>query len=101
MTTIISSQRYRNEEIVAEKISAFEAAAPAEIVLIAWAVNLDEYDCAILSDGHHALEAARQLNIPVRFEITNHPEHIDGIDLLEQAWIDSDWYDIETGSLYF
>lgn len=99
MTTIISSQRYTDSQIVTAKIAEIEAEQPAEIVLTAW--NVNAYDCAILSDGHHTLEAARLCNIPVRFEIVSHPEGIDGDNLLEQAWMDSDWYDVETGALYF
>ena len=98
MTTIISSQRYLSN-IVNEKIIKLKADKPAEVVLGAWDVK--DYDCAVLYDGHHTLEAARQLGIPVRFEVVDHPEGISGDNLLEQAWMDSDWYEVETGRLYF
>ena len=99
MTTIISSQRFIDNDILNQKIEKLEAARPAEIVLRAWDVK--ERDCAVLFNGHHTLEAARQLEIPVRFEVIDHPEHISGDTLLEQAWMDSDWYEVETGNLYF
>jgi hypothetical protein len=99
MTTIISSQRYIDNDILDEKIAQLEAERPAEIVLTAWDVKID--DLAILSDGHHTLEAARQLGIAYRFDVVDHPEHIDGENLLEQAWMDSDWYDVETGKFAF
>jgi hypothetical protein len=41
------------------------------------------------------------LEIPVRFEVIDHPENIEGDNLLEQAWMDSDWYEVETGQLFF
>lgn len=99
MTTIISSQRYIDNDILNEKIEKLEGERPAEIVLQAWDVK--EHDCAVLFNGHHTLEAARQLEIPVRFEVVDHPENISGDNLLEQAWMDSDWYEVETGKLYF
>jgi hypothetical protein len=99
MTTIISSQRFIDNDILCSKIAALESDRPAEIVLQAWDVK--DHDCAVLFNGHHTLEAARQLEIPVRFEVIDHPENIEGDNLLEQAWMDSDWYEVETGQLFF
>lgn len=99
MTTIISSQRYIDNDILNQKIEMLETERPSEIVLMAWDVKA--YDCAVLFNGHHTLEAARQLEIPVRFEVIDHPESIEGDDLLEQNWMDSDWYEVETGKLFF
>lgn len=96
---IISSQKYIDNEILNEKIAAFESSSPAEIVLETWLVGID--DLEILFDGHHTLEAARQLDIAVRFVPVAHPEGLSGEDLLEQAWLDSEWYDIETGRNVF
>lgn len=96
---IISSQKYISNEILNEKIESLEADQPTEIVLGTWIVGID--DLEILFDGHHTLEAARQLDIPVRFVAIAHPEGLTGENLLEQAWLDSDWYDIETGQPAF
>lgn len=96
---IISSQKYISNEILNEKIETLEASRPTEIVLETWAVGIE--DMEILFDGHHTLEAARQLDIPVRFVATKHPEGLTGENLLEQAWLDSDWHDVETGKLAF
>lgn len=93
--TIISSQRYIDSDIVDSKLAALEADRPAEVVLPVWPVGMD--DLYVLSNGHHTLTAARALGIPVRFSVESHPERLTGQDLLEQAWIDADWYDIETG----
>jgi hypothetical protein len=98
MTTIISSQRYIDNNILNAKIAQIEAEQPAEITLTAWDVD-GEY--AVLSDGHHTYEAATQCDIPVRFDIVTHPEGLSGDNLLEQAWMDSDWYIVETGRLAF
>ena len=56
MTTIISSQRYLDSNVVSDKITEIEQSGITEIVLKAWDVKA--YDCAILSDGHHTYEAA-------------------------------------------
>jgi len=99
MTTIISSQRYLENEIVCKKLEELEASGATSITLQAWDVK--EYKCAVLFNGHHTLEAARQLEISVNFEVIDHPERLTGDDLLEQAWMDSDWYEVETGKLFF
>lgn len=99
MKTIISSQRYIDYNIVDEKIKYLQDNAITEITLYTW--DVIDYDCAILFNGHHTLQAARELNMPVKFEIINHPENIFGDNLLEQAWMDSDWYSVETGKLFF
>ncbi len=93
---IISSQRYVDFDIVDQKISELDGMT--EITLITWAVD-DAME--ILSDGHHTFEAANELGITVNFEKTTHPEGLSGNDLLEAAWMDSDWYDVETGTLAF
>lgn len=98
-TTIISSQRYIDNKILNEKIARFEADGTKEITLKVW--DLHQGDMAVLFDGHHTLEAARQLEIKVNFEIVNHPENLKGNDLLEQGWLDSEWYNVETGRLVF
>ena len=89
---IISSQKYIDYTKVDEKIEELEG--KNEVTLTAWDVD-GEY--AVLSDGHHAYQAAKELGINVKFEIVSHPEGLTGDDLLEQAWMDSDWYNVETG----
>lgn len=96
---IISSQRHIDNAILNQKIEALESKMPTEITLNTWAVGIDEME--ILFDGHHTLEAARQLEIPVKFETVDQPEGLTGENLLEQSWMDSDWYDVETGKLAF
>lgn len=95
---IISSQRYINNKILNEKIEWFELNRPGEIILPVWDVD---GDMAVLGDGHHTLEAARQVGVSVCFIVVEHPEGLYGDNLLENSWIDSDWYDITTGELVF
>ena len=94
---IISSQRYLDSKIVESKIE--ELNGVTEITLPTWDVK--DYDCAVLFNGHHTLAAANELGVSVKFVVIDHPEGLTGDNLLEQAWMDSDWYDVETGRLAF
>ena len=92
---VISSQRYLDENKVAEKVNELKARKVETLVLEVWEVGFE--DLYILGDGHHRLAAAKELGIKVKFVESKHPEGLTGEDLLEQSWIDSDWYYIETG----
>jgi hypothetical protein len=92
---VISSQRYLNENKVAEKVEELKAERVEILTLEVWEVGID--DLYILCDGHHRLAAAQELGIEVEFVADSHPDGLTGEDILEQAWIDSDWYYIETG----
>ena len=50
-----------------------------------------------VSDGHHTMEAAKRLGIPVKYEYGVDSEGLTGDALLEGRYIDSPWYDVETG----
>lgn len=99
MTTIISSQRHIDWDIVAEKRNSL--AGMTEIELPAYDVHSEDDDIAILADGHHRLVAAKELGIKVIFVVKDHPEGLRGEDLLNDQWGDSDYYDVETGKNYF
>lgn len=92
---IISSQRYLDESIVAEKVIT------GPICLPAYAVEIDGVQYAVLADGHHRRAAAIEAGVEVSYEIKSHPEYLTGEALLEAMYNDSDYYDIETGSLVF
>lgn len=94
---IISSQRFTDNDKVKEKV--IELSGKKELVLQAFEVgDLDgQVNLFVLADGHHRLEAANLLGIPVRFEITTHPEGLTGQELLNDMWMDEDYFDIETG----
>ena len=95
---IISSQRYINNEILNQKIKMMEDQRPECVFLETWETG---FDAEILFDGTHTFTAATQLGIPVKFHAIPHPEGLTGADLLEQAWMDSDWYDVETDKSAF
>lgn len=96
----ISSQRYTNEEIVAEKIAAedFE-------VFVSPAFEIEGETVRVVLDGHHSFAAAKEAGVsPVFVEYTA-TEH-DAIGLieagefesfLEAAHMGDDYYDVETG----
>jgi hypothetical protein len=60
-------------------------------------IEIDGEDYAIIADKHHTLAAARELGIPVKFVVGDHPEQLQGEDLLKGMWMDSPYYAIETG----
>ena len=94
---VISSQRYVNDEIVAEK--KIELSGRKSVALPIFEVGID--DLYILADGHHRFEAAKQLGIKVEFEVIDHAEKLSGEALLENEWMDDDYYDIQTGKIVF
>ena len=94
---LISSQKYNNQEIVDAKIAAGDFT-----VTLSASFELDGVEYAIVLDGHHRMEAARQMGVePVYHTDTKSEISVliqDGeIEAaLEAAWLDSDWYDIES-----
>lgn len=92
---IISSQHYLDMDLVEEKIEELRGADRVEIPC--WYVGeIDGEEYAVQADGHHTLAAARALGIEVRFEIGEDPEGLTGEDLLNQRYVDGDWYDVES-----
>jgi hypothetical protein len=98
--TIISSQRYLDENIVAEKIAAedFE-------VMLSPAFEIDGETYQVILDGHHSFEAAKQAGVAPSFWVADCGDH-DAIGLLETCTADdfmlavhmgSDYYNAETG----
>jgi hypothetical protein len=97
--TVISSQKYIDWSKVEEKKEALEKSNATKVTLKTWNVNID--DLQILFDGHHTRQAAIELGLEIEYEIIDHPEGLTGDNLLEQAWLDSDWYNVETEQLVF
>lgn len=94
---IISSQRYTNSEIVSEKMAELEGSKSVTLPVVE--VGFD--DLFVLIDGHHRLAAARELGIEIKFEVVVDSERRSGEDLLEQTWIDSNWYYIAMDGRFF
>jgi len=94
---MISSQRHLDQSIVDEKIEAEDYV----VTLVDLGNGMD-----LVIDGHHSLEAARQTgNEPEYVYATyNYQSEIDCLgldDFLIAYWVDSDYYDIETGHTAF
>lgn len=101
MTTIISSQRYTNDEIVAAKREAQDYT-----VTLSPAFEVEGVEYQVILDGHHSLAAAKLDGAePEYIEATK--QTADTVALIERGEIedflvatriDSDYYDIKTGS---
>lgn len=96
----ISSQRFLDDEIVAEKVrhSDFEVA-------VSPAFEIDGVSYRVVLDGHHSLAASREAGTaPVfcEYDATDNDKVAvlnrgDIETFLELAYVDSDYYDIATG----
>lgn len=89
---VITSQSYINWDIVEEKIENLSGTEYVELPV--WTTGIqddDGEDLCILADGHHTYEAAKELGIEIRFDEMDHPEGLRGEELLEAAWMDSDY----------
>ena len=100
----ISSQAYRDDEIVAEKLASEDFTVYVTPVFV---VDGEEY--RVVTDGHHSLEAAKLAGVDPVFVEQSIREN-DNIAMLENgqiemflehAYVDTDWYDIKTGYLAF
>lgn len=98
---IITSQRYIDEEIVKEKLAAedFE-------VMLSPSFEIDGEIYQVILDGHHSWHAAKAAGVEPSYWVAECCDH-DAIGLLDQGkeelfletvWMDSEYYDIETGS---
>lgn len=97
---IISSQHYIDPEIVEKKMQ--EIAGKTIVRIPCWtAGEIEGIEYAVQADGHHTLAAARELDIPVVFDVIDHPEKLTGERLLAESWNDGDWYNVETSNPYY
>ncbi len=96
---IISSQRYLDDNIVYNYIEQFTNETPKSITVPCYRVYkiVDGKELYALADGHHRHEAALTLGIPVEYDLGIHPDRIVRDNLLEQCWIDDNWYYLDTG----
>jgi hypothetical protein len=99
MATLISSQRFIDDEILAQKITDQDFEVQLSPVFV---IDGEEYQ--VVMDGHHSYHAAIEAGVePVYYEQTaSENDRInllnEDIDLFLQAcYHDDDWYDIETG----
>lgn len=97
---VISSQRYLDYGIVDAKAEEIKN----ETVIILPVINSGLKDNTgeelfILVDGHHRKEAAEELGIEVEYEEVENEHGVEGDELLEACYNDSDWYYVKNGAL--
>lgn len=94
---IVSSQHFLNLDIVAKKAEDLSSSGASEVVIPCWDIGeCDGIHMAIQADGHHALAAARELGLSVRFDVSDDPEKLTGLAALDIRYNDGDWYNVET-----
>ena len=96
--TVISSQGFINASTVEEKL--VELQNETVITLPVWDADMQDEDgnnLYVLADGHHRFEAAKELGITVEYDVVRRDDGLTGELLLEAAWMDCDWYYINTG----
>lgn len=100
MSTIISSQRYINDEIVAAKLADQDY-----VVTLSPAFAVDGIEYQVILDGHHSLAAAREAGVEPEY-VEADKRTADTVALLERGeiedflavtYIDSDYYVVATG----
>lgn len=94
---VMSSQRFLDDEIVEEKKDEIIAEGIQEItcpVTKAHLQDLEGNELYILTDKHHTLAAARELNIPVKFEEVENDftESTDGEEICAEYFMGDSWF---------
>ena len=94
---MITSQRYIDQDTVDAKINDSDY-----VVMLATIADSDGNEYDLVVDGHHSYAAAIQSgNAPVyEYSDYNYQAEVDCLgfdDFMASKWIDSEYYDIETG----
>lgn len=94
---VMSSQRFLGDEIVEEKKDEIIAKGIQEVtcpITKACVQDLAGNDMFILTDKHHTLAAARELNIPVKFEEVENDftESTDGEEICAEYFMGDSWF---------
>lgn len=92
----ISSQRYLDQETVNAKKAEIEG-LESVVVPCSYVGTINGIEYAMVVDKHHTMAAAKELGIEVVYDVKADPENLEGEDLLEARFIDSAYYDVETG----
>lgn len=92
---VISSQHFIDFEIVERKMEEMKNAKIIEVPC-RYVGFIDGTEYAMQSDKHHTLAAARELGVPFKFVISDDSEGLEGLNLLDQRYVDGDWYNVET-----
>ena len=98
---VISAQRFRDWDIIAEKIEQLEKNGVEEVVVPV--VNSFMDDMYIVVDHHHRMVAANELGIKIRFEEVEDKisyykdiEEKNGNAILEAHRMDSNYYYVDS-----
>jgi len=99
MDNAITSQRHIDQDIV-------EVKRAAEDYTVSYVtVELDGVEYAVVVDGHHSYEAARQDKAEVDWELSvesqKEADAMSAVDFLDSRWMGDDWFFIATGKLVF
>jgi hypothetical protein len=94
--TIISSQHYLNWETVEAKAEELKNANVSALSVPVVACHIDGETYGIVIDAHHRMAAAKEIGIEVCFEEVDNAYGCDGEALLEAAYMDGDYYLVET-----
>ena len=103
-TITISSQRYLDEDTVAEK-----SADRDYTVTVSPSFDLDGSEYRVVIDGHHSLAAAMDDGVEPDYIVATKQmsdnvtmlEYGDIEGFLDSAYMDSDWYIVDNGQLAF
>lgn len=96
---IISSQKYLNDEIVAEKKAALIESGVTSVCIPCHTVGeIEGIEYIAICDGHHTRAAAIELGLSIEYSVSADSEGLTGDAYLSARWNDSAWYDMETGS---
>lgn len=97
--TYISSQHYLNPDIVDAKIAQLLEASSTEVVIpFLYAGEINGVEYAVQSDGHHTLQAAKELGIAIKYEVSDDPENLTGEALLGARYLDGDYYLVDSSN---
>lgn len=100
--TVISSQRYLDDEIMEEKIAEFKANGTTAItipVIRSFLQDSDGNELYIMIDMHHRFAAAKELGMQIDFELVEDEmssyrdiEEENGEAIAKTWYMDSPWY---------
>lgn len=100
----ISSQEYRNEDTILEKIENEDYE-----VFVSPVFEIDGEEYRVILDGHHSYEAAARTGAEIEYteldsqdnDTVGYIESGDIDSFLEANFVDASWYDVETGKGIF
>jgi uncharacterized protein (DUF1015 family) len=98
--TIISSQAYIDMDIVSSKMEALKKSNATKVIIPCSYVGIiEDEEFAIVIDGHHTMQAAKEIGLEVEFEIKDDSEGLTGEQLLQARYIDCDYYRVESSDV--